>query len=236
MSRRTHAIVLAAGEGERMGGDQPKQFMKIAGRPLLAHALIPFETHPDITGITLVLPADNLTEAERVRHDYGLHKIVAVVEGGVRRRDSVRTGLEAVRGMETDTSGMLVAVHDGARPVLHLDLLDRILQAAAEFGAAVPVLPVRDTIVEVTGEGTFGDIVDRRMLRAVQTPQVFRFDWLMEAHERFGEEDATDDAGMVRALGHPIQFVPGDVMNLKVTDPGDLNLVARVLAGEVIRR
>ena len=236
MSQQTHAIVLAAGSGERMGGALPKQFMEIAGRPLLAHSLIPFETHPDIVGITLVLPADNLAEADRVRHDYGLHKIVAVVEGGTRRRDSVQAGLKAVMDQETDTSGILVAVHDGARPVLHLDLLDRVLQAAAEYGAAVPALPVRDTTVEVTGEGTFGDLVDRQMLRAVQTPQVFRLDWLIEAHERFGEEDATDDAGMVSALGHPVHLVPGDVMNIKVTDPGDLDMVTRILAGEVIRR
>ena len=165
-----------------------------------------------------------------------MHKIVAVVEGGARRRDSVRAGLDAVLDQGADMSGMLVAVHDGVRPVLHLDLLDRVLRAAAEYGAAVPVLPVRDTTVEVTEEGVFGEIVDRQMLRVVQTPQVFRIDWLLEAHERFGEEDATDDAGMVRALGHPVRLVPGDVMNVKVTDAGDLDLVARILAGEVTRR
>lgn len=235
MSRRASAIVVAAGGGERMGGDLPKQFMEVAGRPLLVHSLVPFEAHPGITGITLVLPADYLGEAERIRHMYGLHKIVAVIEGGAQRRDSVRAGLDAVMDQGPDTSGMLVAVHDGARPVLHLDLLDRVLEAAAEYGAAVPVLPVRDTTVKVAENDTLGDIVDRQMLRAVQTPQVFRLDWLMEAHERFGEEeDATDDAGMVRALGHRVQLVPGDVMNIKVTEPDDLDLAARILAGEVI--
>ncbi len=223
MSWAADAIVVAAGEGLRMGGDQPKQFLEVAGRPLLAHSLMTFEVHPRVAGIFLVLPADRLAEAE------------TAVEGGVRRRDSVRAGLDAIAAHRPVTSDLLVAVHDGARPLLRLDLLGRVLEAAAEHGAAVPVLPVRDTMVEVAAEETLGDSVDRRTLRSVQTPQVFRFDWLREAHERYGDEDATDDAGMVREAGYPVRLVSGDVMNFKVTDPDDLELVACVLAGEVNR-
>ncbi len=216
-----------------MGGDQPKQFLEVAGRPLLAHSLMTFEVHPRVAGIFLVLPADRLAEAERLRRDFGVDKIVTAVEGGVRRRDSVRAGLDAIAAHRQVTSDLLVAVHDGARPLLRLDLLGRVLEAAAEHGAAVPVLPVRDTMVEVAAEETLGESVDRRTLRSVQTPQVFRFDWLREAHERYGDEDATDDAGMVREAGYPVRLVSGDAMNFKVTDPDDLELVARVLAGEV---
>jgi 2-C-methyl-D-erythritol 4-phosphate cytidylyltransferase len=236
MSWRAHAIVVAAGEGLRVGGDRPKQFLGVGGRPLLSYSLVAFETHPRITGITLVLPAGQLAEGNRIRQDYGVSKLHPAVTGGARRRDSVRAGLEAIATSEEGSSDLLVAIHDGARPVLHLDLLDRLLEDAAEYGAAVPVLPVRDTTVEVAGEDTLGDIVDRRTLRAVQTPQIFRFDWLWEAHKRYGEEDATDDASMVRAAGHPVRLVPGDVMNVKVTDPGDLELVTRILAGEVSER
>jgi len=236
MSWMADAIVVAAGEGLRLGGDQPKQFLEAAGRPLLTHSLLAFEAHPRVAGIFLVLPADRLSEAERLRSEFGMGKIVAPVVGGARRRDSVRAGLDTIAAHRSDRSDLLVAVHDGARPVLRPDLLSRVLEAAARHGAAVPVLPVRDTTVEVEGKDFLGEIVDRQALRAVQTPQVFRFDWLMDAHERFGDEDATDDAGMVRAAGHPVRLVPGDAMNLKVTDPGDLELVARVLAGEESRR
>ena len=236
MSWRAHAIVVAAGAGLRMGGRRPKQFLEVGGRPLISYSLVAFESHPRIAGVTLVLPAGQLAEGDRIRHDYGMGKLGAAVAGGARRRDSVRAGLEAIETSGEGDPDLLVAVHDGARPVLHLDLLDRLLGQAAEHGAAVPVLPVRDTTVEVVAEDTLGTAVDRRTLRAVQTPQVFRYDWLREAHERYGAGDATDDAGMVRAAGYPVRLVPGDVMNVKVTDPGDLELVARILAGEVDER
>lgn len=232
MSRRIAAIIVAAGEGSRLGGDVPKQFQEVEGRPMLVHSLVAFEAHPLITDITLVLPGSRIEEVETYRQLYGLRKIIEVVEGGRYRRDSVRVGMEAAAGLEPWPDDALIAVHDGARPLLSLDLLSRVLEAAVEFGAAVPVLDVGSTVVEVDPDGGWGTPLDRSQLRLVQTPQVFRADWLLEAHGGFREDDATDDAQMVHATGYPIRLVQGDVMNIKVTHSADLEMVRLLIKGE----
>lgn len=237
------AIVVAAGSGSRMDGaagqgqDQsapPKQFMELGGRPLLLHALRPFEDHPLIETITIVLPRGLVSEwEERLRESYGLKKIGAVVPGGARRQDSVRAGMEAVSGGSDRSPDALVAVHDGVRPLLGTELLGRVISAAMETGAAVPVIPVADTVVETDGGHGWAGVADRSRLALVQTPQVFRAEWLEAAHRNAEDGESTDDAQMVRALGHPIRLVEGDPMNLKVTTPEDLELVRRWMAGAV---
>ncbi|MFO7768853.1 MAG: 2-C-methyl-D-erythritol 4-phosphate cytidylyltransferase [bacterium] len=228
---RAEAIVVAGGAGERMGSGVPKQFLEAAGRPLLVHALVPFQAHPDVTAITVVLPGAYLEEMRTALADrWGLDKVRGVCPGGSSRRASVRAGLESA-GLEEGDPGSLVAVHDGARPLLTTGLLDALLRAAEGPGAAAPSLRVADTVVRDEG-GTAGEVVDRSGLRRVQTPQVFRSDWLAEAHRAWPRErEATDDAQMVRALGHPVALIEGDPMNLKVTTPRDLEMVRRCLGG-----
>jgi 2-C-methyl-D-erythritol 4-phosphate cytidylyltransferase len=180
--------------------------------------------------MVVVLPRDRVEEwSEWLTARFGLRKVRAVVAGGARRCDSVRAGLETA-GAGGWRSDELVAVHDGARPLLDPGLLDRLLRAAAAGGAAVPVVPLSDTVVRTTG-GEWGEVVDRGDLRRVQTPQVFRAEWLLEAHDLAPETDATDDAQLVRALGYPVMLVDGDPANLKVTEARDLELARRWLEG-----
>jgi 2-C-methyl-D-erythritol 4-phosphate cytidylyltransferase len=226
------AIVVAAGASRRMGGEEPKQFLDLAGRPLLTWALLPFEAHPEVAGIVVVLPAEEIEIWERrLIGEFGLSKIMALVPGGERRRDSVRAGLAAVLEAEPD-GNRLVAVHDGARPLLSIELLSRCLTAARESGAAIPVVEVADTLVRTDGSGKWDGMVDRTVLRRVQTPQVFRADLLQKAHEARDDTEATDDAQLVAALGHPVTLVTGEECNLKVTGPADLAIAARLMGGE----
>ncbi len=210
----------------------PKQFLEISGQPLLLHALLPFEDHPLIETITVVLPPELVSEwGKRLRDAPGLGKVGAVVAGGARRQDSVRAGMDAVPGGIAHSPEALVAVHDGARPLLSRELLDRLISAARETGAAVPVVPIIDTIVETDGNHGWAGVADRSRLALVQTPQIFRAEWLEAAHRDAKDGEATDDAQMVSALGHPIRLVEGDPMNLKVTTPADLEQVRRWMAG-----
>jgi 2-C-methyl-D-erythritol 4-phosphate cytidylyltransferase len=206
----------------------------VGGRPLLVHALLPFEVHPDVHSLTVVLPADRVEEwTDLLGSRYGLRKVRAVVAGDAHRRGSVRNGLEAVAA--DDASDALVAIHDGARPNPSAALLDRLFAAAAEHGAAVPALPAFDTVVE-TGEGDWLEqVADRSHLRLVQTPQVFRAHLLMRAHREVTDPLATDDAQLVRALGHPVRLVAGERENLKVTTRADLDLYEAVLRREARR-
>lgn len=209
-------IVVAAGSGTRMGG-LDKLFTEVAGRPLLAHAIAPFQECPAVDRIVLVVSAENVTRGRAVAGEWGLSKVRDVEPGGERRQDSVRLGLDALGPCE------YVAVHDGGRPLVTAALIERGLEAARETGAAVPGLPVVDTVKEVGPDGLIVRTVDRTRLSAVQTPQFFRYDLLMRAHREI-TADVTDDAAMLEALGLPVHLFPGDKRNIKVTTPGDLEL------------
>jgi 2-C-methyl-D-erythritol 4-phosphate cytidylyltransferase len=226
------AILVAGGSGSRLASDTPKQFHDLQGRPMLVHALQPFQKSPRVASIIVVLPTDQTADwQERLREGFSLDKVEAVVEGGERRRDSVKAGLDAAAESGSWSSNSLVAVHDGARPLLAPALLESLIDAAAEHGAAVPVVPITDTVVKSLEEQTWGETVDRSGLALVQTPQLFRADLLHEAHCHDPETDFSDDAQMVQALGKSIRLVSGDPLNIKVTTPGDLDLVRRILVG-----
>ncbi|MEZ5321233.1 MAG: 2-C-methyl-D-erythritol 2,4-cyclodiphosphate synthase [Microthrixaceae bacterium] len=216
MSATTWTIVVAAGRGVRFGG--AKQFARVAGRTVLEHALDRARRCTD--GVVLVVPpGTSLGEAVGEDDAHRMMMIAdAVVEGGASRSDSVRRGLDAV---PTDVAYVLV--HDAARPATPPEVFERVL-AALRGGAdaAVPVLGLGDTIVTRGGAP-----LDRSELVAVQTPQGFRAEVLRAAHA--GEGDATDDAGLVRRLGTAVAQVAGSNRSLKVTEPGDLDLVAAVL-------
>ncbi len=230
MTADVTAIIVAAGEGRRMGRPKPKQFLDLAGRPLFSWALLPFEAHPDVAAIVVVLPAGDVASWTRsLTEEFGFSKIVAVVPGGERRQDSVRSGLEMARSRACPEC-RLVAIHDGARPLLSIELLGRCLTAARKYGAAVPVLDLSDTLIRIGSDGAWADTIDRSELRRVQTPQIFATDLLREAHDTAGEEEVTDDAQLVAALGHPVALVPGDELNLKVTGPEDLARAERLMA------
>ena len=211
----TVAILLAAGGSTRMGGDD-KLWAELGGEPLIALPLRMLAALADIDALVVVAP--------RAKHE-ALRDLAAsvrceprCVEGGARRQDSVAAGIAAA----PDAQWYLV--HDGARPLASAALARRVLDAAREHGAAVPALPVTDTIKRVDGAGDVIETLPRDELRAAQTPQAFAGELLRRAHAAATAE-ATDDAALVEALGAPVHVVEGEAANVKVTAPGDLELI-----------
>ena len=223
------AVIVAAGGSTRMSGAD-KLFATIGGRPLLAHALARFQESPLVERIVLVLSAANLERGRTLAAEFGIDKLSALCEGGPRRQDSVRLGLEALRQGSGQALGPSewVLVHDGARPLVTTELIERGLAAARETGAAVPAVPVADTVKQTGPEGTVERTLDRKGLWTAQTPQVFRYDLLLRAHREVTAE-VTDDAAMLEALGLPVKLFEGSPTNIKVTTPEDLRMAEALL-------
>lgn len=221
MTDHVTAIIVAAGSGTRMGGID-KVFSPLCGVPVLARSAAPFQASDAIGRIVLVVAADRLDDGRALASQRGLTKVTAIVEGGPRRQDSVRLGLDALGACD------YVLVHDGPRPFVTAELIERGLAAARETGAAVPAVPVTETVKEAGPEGLVVRTLDRGRLWAVQTPQVFRYDLLMRAHREI-TTDVTDDASMLEALGLPVQLYEGSRTNMKITTPEDLLLGGALL-------
>jgi 2-C-methyl-D-erythritol 4-phosphate cytidylyltransferase len=228
MTSMLGAIIVAAGSGERMGGAD-KLFTEVAGRPLLAHAIAPFQEFEAISAIVLVLSTPNLKRGRELVEQHGFSKAGRLVAGGERRRDSVAAGLEALSACD------YVCVHDGARPLAGVDIIERGLAAVQKTGAAVPAVRIVDTVKQANDDGLVTQTIDRSRLWAVQTPQFFRRDLLERAHRETTSE-ATDDAAMVEALGEPVRIFAGDARNVKVTVAEDLEVVRAVLERTVGQR
>ncbi|MBI4218749.1 MAG: 2-C-methyl-D-erythritol 4-phosphate cytidylyltransferase [Chloroflexi bacterium] len=219
-------IVVAAGRSTRMRGID-KVFVPVAGTPLLAYSLDIFEGTPLVGRIALVVAEANLGAARKLVEDRHYGKVLAIVAGGERRQDSVRKGIEALPDAEW------IAVHDGARPFLDHELLERGLKAAQAVGAAIAAVPVRDTIKSVGGDRVIRDTPPRESLWAAQTPQIFNRELLARAHRDI-TSDMTDDAAMVEALGHKVAVFEGSPLNIKVTTPEDL-VIAEAIASSRVR-
>ncbi len=203
-----------------MGGVD-KIFTPLLGAPLIVYTLDQFEAFYDVSEIVLVLGSGALEEGRRVVRERVYQKVSHICAGGERRQDSVRLGLEALSPCQW------VIVHDGARPCLDQSLLARGLAAAREAGAAVAGVPVKDTIKVVSSQRVIQATPARDSLWAAQTPQIFRYDLLREAHHRC-TDSVTDDAAMVEGMGYPVKMFLGSYENLKVTTPDDL-LIAEAL-------
>ena len=216
------AVVAAAGKSSRMGG-LDKIFTPVLGKPLLSYSLDELESFPPVTQVALVLDPDSVQQGEELVRQLGYRKVVKVCPGGARRQDSVRLGLEALGPCD------LVVVHDGARPCLDHCMLSRGLEAAREWGAAVAGVPVKDTIKVASPEALVVETPARETLWAAQTPQVFRYSLLWEAHQSC-QGEFTDDASMLESLGHSVKMFLGSYQNLKVTTPEDLAVAEAFLA------
>lgn len=218
---RPSAVVVAAGRGRRFGDEGPrKQYRELAGRAVAERACRPFVGAARVGRVVLVLPPADAPEPPAWAEELP----VRVVAGGETRRASVARGLEAV-GEEPEA----VLVHDGARPLVGRALIGRVLDAVRE-GPVVPVLPIRDTVKEVDGDGRIVRTVDRSRLRRAQTPQGFPLELLRRAHREVeAGAEATDDAGLCERLGAEVRTVEGDPDNLKVTTPRDLERARRLL-------
>jgi 2-C-methyl-D-erythritol 4-phosphate cytidylyltransferase len=219
------AIVVAAGESRRMGRD--KLLLPVAGRPLLAHTLAAFEACAVVDEVVVVLAASNAPDVLPVLA--GFRKVVRTCMGGRRRQDSVRAGLHTIAPRE------YIVVHDGARPLVTPALIEAGVEAARETGAAAAAVPVVDTLKQTDGHGIVRATVAREGLWVVQTPQVFRYDLLLRAHNA-AIEDVTDDCALVEAIGGRVKLYPGSPANLKVTSPDDLAIVEALVRARRSRR
>ncbi|ABE39816.1 2-C-methyl-D-erythritol 4-phosphate cytidylyltransferase 2-C-methyl-D-erythritol 2,4-cyclodiphosphate synthase [Rhodopseudomonas palustris BisB5] len=214
---RTAAIIVAAGRGLRAGAGGPKQYRTLAGRPVIARALQPFCTHPEVFAVQPVTnPDDTAIFNDAVT---GLNFRPAV-GGGATRQGSVRAGLEALAELNPD----IVLIHDAARPFVTPDLISRAIVAAGQTGAALPVVAINDTVKQINAEGCVEATPDRARLRIAQTPQAFRFDVILDAHRRAardGRDDFTDDAAIAEWAGLTVSTFEGDAANMKLTTPDD---------------
>ena len=208
------AVIVAAGSSTRMGGVD-KTFAPILGLPLVIHTIDQFESSPLVDQIVLVVAENSVGRARKLIQQRAYSKVTGICVGGLRRQDSVRSGLESLNGCEW------VMVHDGARPCLDETILQRGLEAAFKYGSAVAGVPIKDTIKIVSPQQIVETTPDRSLLWAAQTPQVFRYQMLLDAHYAF-DQDATDDAAMIESLGHPVKMYLGSYENIKVTTSEDL--------------
>jgi 2-C-methyl-D-erythritol 4-phosphate cytidylyltransferase len=214
------AIIVAAGRSERFGGNTPKQFLELLGKPVVIHTMLRFEACPLVDEIILVLPAEHKAGFIEAAQKFPLKKLTRIIGGGPCRAESVLNGLKAVRA---ETAG-IVAVHDGARPLVSPDEIAETISQAEKAGAAVLTAPVTDTIKAVSG-GEITRTIDRDSLRRALTPQCFRYEILKKAYEMADDiAAATDESYLVEKAGYPVTFVEGSAANIKITTPEDLAL------------
>ncbi len=218
---RVGAVVVAAGSSRRMEGVD-KVFAPLAGKALLAHVLRVFQDCPLVDEVVVVVGAAGLERGRELVKTEGFSKVVALCLGGERRQDSVAQGLRQLGDCRW------VVIHDGARPCVTADLIERGLDEAGQTGAAVAAVPVKETLKVVDEELVIRDTPKRGNLWLAQTPQVFRFDIMIQAHQRVKDE-VTDDAAMAEALGHRVRVYMGSYGNVKVTTPEDLALAEIIL-------
>lgn len=212
---------------------RPKQYRPLAGRPVAAHSISALRGHPAIDTVLLVVAPGMADEARGMLGDEAAD--VLIVEGGAARRQSVANALEALASAESPPACVLI--HDSARPLLPAEVIDRLLSALSTgAAAAMPVLPVADTLVQAQGDEA-GAVIDRAVLRRVQTPQAFDFEAVLAAHRGWsGELEPTDDAQMVRATGSAVRLVDGDARLDKITWPGDHERMERELTAMMTTR
>ncbi len=222
-NQKTAAIIVAAGRGERMGGVD-KVFAPLAGKPLLAWVVDVFQSCELIDRIVIVLREEDIKRGEELVADRGWSKVSDVCAGGEERQQSVANGLNLLKDCHW------VVIHDGARPLVTEALIKGGLEAAGESGAAIAAVPVTDTIKLAGDDGFVMGTPPRKSLWAVQTPQVFRFDIIKEAHDK-AKGMVTDDAALVERLGYKIKLYTSSYDNIKITTPSDLALAEILLKG-----
>lgn len=239
MTSAVAALIVAAGRGLRAGADAPKQYRQLGGVPVLCRTLAPFLAESRITTVLVVIGA-----GDRVRYDDAISRLAdsdrirlaMPVDGGETRQDSVRAGLEALAAAGFQGN---VLVHDAARPFVSPALIERALAGCVQHVAAIPTLPVTDTVKRVDSTGLVEETLPREQLASVQTPQAFAFGGLLDAHRAAlvaGAGGFTDDSAIMEWAGHRVATFAGDAMNLKLTYPGDFELAEQRLARPLVTR
>ena len=235
MKNEDYIIIVAGGKGLRMGGDVPKQFLPIGGRPVLMHTLQRFRDYSEELQIILVLPREQQEYWKELCRDYGFTVEHRVADGGATRFHSVQNGLALI----PDNAQGVVGVHDGVRPFVSLDVIARCYDTARQTGTAIPVVPVVETLRHIDDEEQASRTVSRADYRLVQTPQAFDIQLLKAANSHAlsvcGDSVAaiasrfTDDASVVEAYGRQVSLVDGNRENIKITTPFDLKVAEAML-------
>ena len=222
------ALIVAAGQGLRMGTQRRKQYLSLAGLPILTRTLQVFDRSRIVEQILVAVPTSELRFCEtEIVARAGLKKRVALVAGGARRQDSVFNGLQWLSEGEG-----IVLIHDGVRPLVTEALIDACIQGASEWGACIPAVRAVDTPKQINADGIITRTISRETLRMAQTPQAFRLSLIHNAHaeaRRRGLE-ATDDASLVEYMGAAVHVIPGLPENIKITTPGDLAVAEALFA------
>ena len=220
------AIIAAAGAGTRMASDRPKQFLLLAGTPVIFHTLKVFEQCDSIDEVIVVLPAEESAGFLSQAGKFGVRKVARVVPGGATRADSVKRGLMAIRSATAE----IVVVHDGVRPFVTVEEIDATVAVAKSDGAAILVAPVTDTIKQVDGHRILKSL-DRVALRRALTPQCFQYELLRQAYHQADVNDAslTDESALVEQLGKRVSIVEGSARNIKITTAEDLAIAEALL-------
>lgn len=233
LSLKAVAIIPAGGQGKRFGAQVPKQYAEIAGVPLIVHTLRKFDPEHGkhaVSGIIIPVPSGDIDYVkEEIIAGYGIKGVIAVLEGGRERQDSVRAGLDAVPA-DTD----IVAVHDAVRPFVSAEMIREVLNEAALSSAAILGVPVKDTVKRVDGKGCVTGTVDRKDLWLTQTPQAFRREIILKAYNRAYEDGfyATDDASLVERIGVKVKMVLGSYENIKLTTAEDFQFARFLMERE----
>ncbi len=228
----TAGIIVAAGSGVRMGADARKQYLRVGGIPILAHTLKAFDKCRAIDRIFLVVPKED--------HDFcrieiidplNLEKEPVLVPGGIVRQESVYNGIIAA-GEKTQ----IAVIHDGVRPFISPDAIEKSVISAQEHGACILGIPAFDTLKQTDSKGRITETIDRSTIWLAQTPQTFSYNLIKEAHEKAIEESytGTDDASLVERLGKPVQIIQGSRNNIKITTPEDLPLAEAILSNGLL--
>jgi 2-C-methyl-D-erythritol 4-phosphate cytidylyltransferase len=214
-------IIVAGGKGLRIGGDLPKQFIPLQSKPVLMRTLEVFHRWDPLAQIVLVLPEAHRSYWEMLYRELNCSIPYQVVTGGETRFQSVQNGIKEVNDCE------FIGIHDGVRPFVAPEVIEACFRKAEEKGAAIPVVPLTETIREKTGEQNRA--AERSNFCIVQTPQVFRRDWLLEAYAQPYQPEFTDDSTVVESSGHSIHLVDGNLENIKITTQVDL-MYAKLLS------
>lgn len=224
-NKKAVAIIPSAGMGRRMGSTK-KNYLALLDRPVLAHTLAAFENAASIHSVIIVVPhGDEQFCRDEIVSGYGFKKVAAIVAGGAERQDSVQNGIRAA-GAGFD----IIAVHDGARPLVTTDIIDRTIEAALEHGAAIAAVPVKDTVKESSG-GFVRRTVPRETLLSVQTPQAFNRETLEAAFKKAREDGftGTDESSLMERAGFAVRVVEGSYENIKITTPEDMAFAECIL-------
>ncbi len=225
---KASAIIVAAGKGLRMNDAVPKQYLTVAGMPLVGHSILAFDNCPEIERICLVIPEKDFGFCQKdLLTQFDLKTEILLVAGGLQRQDSVYNGLLAIENKKD----AVAVIHDGVRPCLRPDWILNCIMGAMDYGACILGMPAYETLKRVQPNGQIKGTLERSGVWLAQTPQAFQYRLIRKAHEKARQDCyyGTDDANLVERMGKEIKMIPGSRLNIKVTTPEDLKLASSLL-------